>query len=241
MQNKKNGVPAEATSKFTKYITYAVGEIVLVVIGILIAIQLNTAFSNVQRMHLEKKILIEIENNLKGDLIDIEDEIQSFEIVISTDSILIQHFKNNKPFNDSIGGLIQIFQMSPHLSPARSGYRLLESKGIDLITYDSLRIKITDLYERSYPYYTTYANERFHMIENVIQPYIIRNFYLENYDKWPYRKRVPINYEDLLNDPEIISLIQTSSFHASLMRNHSKNLKAEIIDLQEEIIEYLNN
>ena len=226
-------------NKPLKYMRYAIGEIILVVIGILIALQVNTFNNKRKRIKLEEKILHEIEINLSGDIVDVQDELESFNIVMQDDSILIQHFQLKRPFNDSIGAYLHIFQMSPHLSPARSGYKLLESKGIDLISSDSLRMQITALYEISYPYYFTYADERFQMVETLIQPYLTKYFYIEKYHKWPYFKRMPMDYNLLLNDPGLISLIQTSSYHASVMSRKSVNLKSEIETLQNQIRIYL--
>ncbi|WP_332913843.1 DUF6090 family protein [Algoriphagus boritolerans] len=200
------------------------GKFFLVVIGILIALQVNNWNQSQQQTKLERRILIEINNNLKDDLIDVQDEIESFEITMRLDSILIQHFKSGQPFTDSIGAFLHVVEMSPHLSPGQNGYKLLQSKGIDVISIDSLRMKISNLYERSYPYYMTYARERFQLIESEIKPYWTRNFYIEKYDQWPFRKRVPVDYQELLDDSRFIPLIHGSSFQASVMLNRSKKI-----------------
>lgn len=214
--------------KTINYIKYAIGEILLVVIGILIALQINTWNQNHQQAKLEKRILMEIDNNLKDDLIDVQDEIESFEITMRLDSILIQHFRSKQPFSDSIGAFLHVVEMSPHLSPGQNGYKLLESKGIDVISIDSLRMQISNLYERSYPYYMTYARERFQIIESEIKPFWTRNFYIEKHEQWPFRKRIPVDYDQLLDDRRFIPIIQVSSFQASVMLNRSKDLKEEI-------------
>lgn len=223
------------------YLFYAISEVLLVVLGILIAVQVNTLKNNKDSIELERKILLEIENNLTGDLIELKDELESFKIILKVDSILIEHFQSNRPYDDSIGAHIHVIEMSPHYSPTRSGYNLLESKGIDLITNDSLRIQITDFYERRIPYYFTYAEERYQMVETLIIPYLTKHFYLEKYHKWPHRKRVPINYEYLLNDASLITLIQSSSYHASVMSKRSRKLNLEIESLQKQIKTFLVN
>jgi hypothetical protein len=221
------------------YLFYAISEILLVVIGILIAVQVNTIHNNREIIELEKKILLEIDKNLKGDLIEIQDDLEAFIIISEVDAILIEHFQLKRPFDDSIGANIHVFELSPHFSPARSGYNLLESKGIDLISDDSLRIQITDFYERRIPYYFKYAEERFQMVQALIIPYLTNHFYLEEHHKWPYTRRVPMNYESLLKDPGLISLFQTSAFHASVMSRKTRNLKTEIESLQSQINTFL--
>ena len=222
-----------------KYMLYAIGEILLVVVGILIALRVNNWNQGQQRNALEEKILLEIENNLKDDIIDVVDELESFNVVIKTDSMLIQHIQSKRPYTDSIGALIHVFQMSPHLTIEKNGYKLLESKGIDLVSNDALRKQITNLYEKEYPYYFTYAEERFTMVESIIQPFMAQHFYTESYSKWPYYQRVPIDYVSLLDDNKLISLFKLSSYHATIMSRRSANLKEEVEGLQNDIREYL--
>jgi len=79
-------------NKFTKYLLYAIGEIVLVVIGILIALQIN---NNNEQKKAENKIIAilkEVQNDLELDIIK-SDEILDY--YYSRDSI-IKLFQNNK-------------------------------------------------------------------------------------------------------------------------------------------------
>ncbi|MDT0559549.1 hypothetical protein RM697_12870 [Ichthyenterobacterium sp. W332] len=62
-------------NKFSKYLIYAVGEIILVVIGILIALQVNTVNQN-------KLIDKKISNYLKEIKLNLEDEIDRSELVV---------------------------------------------------------------------------------------------------------------------------------------------------------------
>ena len=60
-------------NKFIKYLMYAVGEILLVVIGILIALQINTW--NEER--IERKNEVKLLKELKADLDDNLEEIEN--------------------------------------------------------------------------------------------------------------------------------------------------------------------
>lgn len=72
-----------AENKVAKYLRYAIGEIILVVIGILIAIQLNTWKKEVQSHKMEKTYLA----NLRNDLI-IQQEINQEQIDFETIKML---------------------------------------------------------------------------------------------------------------------------------------------------------
>ena len=58
-------------NKFSKYFIYAIGEIILVVIGILIALGINSRVANYQDISKEKVHL----NNLFDDLESIENQL----------------------------------------------------------------------------------------------------------------------------------------------------------------------
>ncbi|MEM9000643.1 MAG: DUF6090 family protein [Bacteroidota bacterium] len=59
-------------NKFSKYLVYAIGEIVLVVIGILIALQINTWNEQRKSIKKEKLYLAEIKSSLISDTIQIK-------------------------------------------------------------------------------------------------------------------------------------------------------------------------
>ena len=52
-------------NKFSKYLIYAIGEIILVVIGILIALQVNNWNQNRIDSKIEKQLLTELLENLE--------------------------------------------------------------------------------------------------------------------------------------------------------------------------------
>ena len=66
-------------NKFSKYLIYAIGEIVLVVIGILIALSINNWNENIKSKNELKNIYDEVKLNLKSDLLNIEDVIKQYE------------------------------------------------------------------------------------------------------------------------------------------------------------------
>ena len=57
-------------NKFSKYFLYAIGEIVLVVIGILIALQINNWNENKKASNSEKSILIGLKSEFQNNLVN---------------------------------------------------------------------------------------------------------------------------------------------------------------------------
>ena len=66
-------------NKTGKYLKYAIGEIALVVIGILIALSINNWNEGKKRTAQEVKILKEIVSELETAVDDLEDDIESHE------------------------------------------------------------------------------------------------------------------------------------------------------------------
>ncbi|WP_157473012.1 DUF6090 family protein [Eudoraea adriatica] len=59
-------------NKTGKYFKYAIGEILLVVIGILIALSINNWNEKVKNMRIENNYLIRISKDLENDLLEFE-------------------------------------------------------------------------------------------------------------------------------------------------------------------------
>jgi hypothetical protein len=68
-------------NKFGKYLTYAIGEIILVVIGILIALSINNWNENKKSENQLNNIYNEVESNLKSDLSNIDYVIKQYELL----------------------------------------------------------------------------------------------------------------------------------------------------------------
>jgi len=79
-------------NKPLKYMRYAIGEIVLVVVGILIALQINNWNEEKKTQQRLSEFLIEIQNDLSNDIIEANHIIDEY---ITNDSIL-RNIKNNK-------------------------------------------------------------------------------------------------------------------------------------------------
>ena len=89
-------------NKTSKYFKYAIGEIVLVVIGILIALQINNWSEKNKLRTTETKILNELKIALERDLLNIKINIRSYKMVNRALEIIKEQLQLNKPTNDSL-------------------------------------------------------------------------------------------------------------------------------------------
>ena len=136
--------------KTTKYFKYAIGEIILVVIGILIALSINNWNENRKTAIIEKNILIEISNGLKKDLIDINHNVQGHLSGINSVKYWTKIINTENVNTDSVQ--IEYHRLLRTYASIQntSSYESLKSRGLELVRNDSLRLKIISLYEEDY-------------------------------------------------------------------------------------------
>ena len=141
-------------NKPMKYMRYAIGEIALVVIGILIALQINTWNEERKTRLIEIKTLNEIQANLYIDLNEIKSDITIMDSINNAGMAVIDYIIRNTEPSESFKYNVHVSRLNPHFDGNQGGYSLLISKGLDIISNDSLRGSISRLYELNYPYYS---------------------------------------------------------------------------------------
>ena len=230
-------------NQFLKYSRYAIGEIVLVVIGILIALQINNWNEKNKTEKLETKILKELQVNLRLDLEELQADI-SFMDEINRACLHIQEFlEQNQSLNDSMFKVFSILRVTPHFDPNKSGYQLLQSKGVEIISNDNLRNDISLLYERSYPYYKRYEEERlrFHALHS--EPLLLEYFSMHFNPSIAHFGEFMISQEDyskLRNDQAFSKMLSAIAFENSAVQDRGQKAARGIISLLESIEQELS-
>jgi hypothetical protein len=135
-------------NKTGKYFKYAIGEIVLVVIGILIALQINNWNEKSKLKGEEIKLLKEMKSALISDKEDIISCISEHSSAAKSCSILIEHISNNLPYNDSLDFHFANSLNTTRFAHTSSPYETLKIKGPDLIENDSLRVMLGEYYDK---------------------------------------------------------------------------------------------
>ena len=132
MENKssKPALPAG------RYLKYAIGEIVLVVIGILIALSINNWNDDRINKKIEHKILEEISIGLNQDLSDIELNINGHVAGLKACEYFLKIVNNEQVATDSIKYYYHYLTRDFISVQNISGYESLKSKGLELIRDD---------------------------------------------------------------------------------------------------------
>ena len=222
-------------NKTSQYFKYAIGEIILVVIGILIALQINSWKSQREEQQLEIKIIKELKSNLKLDLVEIQEDIGIMEDINAASAYIKHYLQTNEQPSDQLSEKIILLRVTPHFDPNKSGYGLLVSKGIGIISNDSLRNDISLLYERLYSYYKRYEEERlrFHAMHS--EPKLLEYFEMEfNIDVGKYYGKFDVSNEDyykLKNDENFFRLMSAITYENSGVLDRAKRVESKILSL----------
>ncbi|MBT8272174.1 MAG: hypothetical protein KJO77_00095 [Bacteroidia bacterium] len=130
-------------NKFRKYVLYAVGEIILVVIGILIALQINNWNQNQKLKKEETKLLKGLHAEFSENLVKFD---SNYKNQLNRDQIikrLLDPKTVEAPF-ETLDSLIYFHGWNFKFNPSTGIYNSVINSGkIDLISDDSLKIAIS--------------------------------------------------------------------------------------------------
>ncbi len=245
-------------NKFLKYSRYAIGEIVLVVIGILIALSINNWNEYQKERKSERLILFEIRENLKYDLNDFEDNLAHLQNKSTSSKMLLKAFEDGVKYHDSLGFYFSYLNAYPHFSSKMNGYKLLESKGFEIIIDVDLRNKITDIYEDRYQYLLTFEKERINynkvLLEDAMKPYmgngklsldmmpksLIMAGSAQILTKIGYFRNIR-NYEKLIEDLDFQSMIKNVEIWSTALGTVHNSVKEDALELIQQIDQELQN
>ncbi len=137
-----------AENKVAAYLRYAVGEIILVVIGILIALQVNNWNEGRKDAKFEHEILSLIDQNLKQDSISLSFELSRTKLAIHlTDRLLEQVALKN--YGDSLNFWMGKIISFERFRSQSSAYEMLKAKGLENISDKKLQMALISYYDQS--------------------------------------------------------------------------------------------
>ncbi|WP_445381305.1 DUF6090 family protein [Robiginitalea sp. IMCC43444] len=137
-----------ASSKFFRYMKYAIGEIILVVLGILIALQIDTWNESRKDEEIKIRYLKQLETEFAQNLELINQSIRGYEIIKTTSSKLL-NFTGEKRMEISEKELATILNKSfagtPRYIPSPSIIQDFINSGIlSDLNNDTLRIQLAE-------------------------------------------------------------------------------------------------
>ena len=234
-----------AEGKAANYTGYAIGEILLIVVGILIAVQISNWNEARKTAAKEIEILNSIKAELESDLNFLAIVTNIHEEIISSSSVIIRYMEEDLPYDKSLS---QHFFKSSNSSIrlySTAAFETLKSLGVDLISNDSLRQQIIQLYDSWYPYMDSFQDN----LENLWRVRINEGYrgrfeeainFSGPSDDTGDGLMAPIDFEALKKDTTYMYDIKTiQNQHRFYLEQHCYKMKTRVeelvADIEEEI------
>jgi len=239
-------------NKTSKYFKYALGEILLVVIGILIALQINNWNENRKDTHKETKILRSLQSELKVDLQNIKAQLFYKEESISNFTNALDVLSNKKKstkeeLNKYLNTLLQVGGVDLN----KTTFNNLQTTGeIRLIKNKSLADSIVGYYNTGYLGWETALRD---YTRNQIGPYFMKFDFLPvtnlvykgeelvfygTADDFTKAKKTLQDYKD---DFFVINALRQKLYNSQALRIEYKQLMDYAKQLNNKINRYLKN
>lgn len=192
-------------NKTYKYLKYAIGEIILVMIGILLALQVNNWNEN-RKMHLQEiKLLSDLQLELKKTFDDFQVGMKFIKVTIEDINRIEYYIKNGLPYSTELDSS---FGRIPHNyagSFNSAAYNSLKTMGIGIIQNEKLRMDIINMYDVNFFIIPDYSVD-----ENLIRSSVVFPFYAKHvmYSENSTYSAKPNNFNDLKNNPEFLNILR---------------------------------
>ncbi len=134
-------------NRFSKYLIYAIGEIILVVIGILIALQINTLNQAKKDRAYEVKMLSEIKKGLQLDLSNLHEHDETYSALNNAVDYFEKLTNEHVIFDVSMQSDLWKLNLGRYLQFNRGPYDALKSSGIDRVSNDSIRNQLINFFD----------------------------------------------------------------------------------------------
>ena len=141
------------------YLIYALGEVVLVVFGILIALQIDNRNENQKLLRLEKEILGEIKNGLESDYETVSRAIEDHLVYMNSQNIIVDWIDRKYPFHDSLVPHFKHTFWTTLFLPNDAQFESLKQFGIRNISNKELSDRLSHLYDYLYEEILFWQNE----------------------------------------------------------------------------------
>lgn len=139
-------------NKPLKYMRYAIGEIALLVIGILIALSINNWNENIKDIDLEKEVLNTLVESMEVNCKRLQSRIWSIAKYRKKGGVIISVIENKLSYHDSLEnyfhhGLIK----TGNIRLSNVGYEAIKDVGLEIVRNKMLKKELMEFFEQTQP------------------------------------------------------------------------------------------
>lgn len=220
-------------SQFFKYVKYAVGEIILVVLGILIALYINN--QNELRKEREKfdLTLVEVEKELINNIYWARFVISEFTVLDSLFLSLVidsVKFEDQRKYRETFGGIY-----NPIIED--NSFRKLEQFNRLTIQQDSIKDQLFSLNSSGSLFLDKYAHELIELSKKNTETIRKYDWYLS----WNLKQKDDRIIDYFVNDPEYPKMVIDKFSLVSGFRSSLNRYDMLAYSVYKKVYEYLNN
>lgn len=212
--------------KFSKYLVYAIGEIILVVVGILIALQINNANENWKKEKLRQELLLELKTSIMSDTVRLNYEKKDIKTAFINAKALKKVISEDLPYTRSLDSS---FAKIVLVNTYEADYKILDrllNIGIEIMGDKTLIEELLHYYDDS---------KNSSNIGDKTKTLVYERIYPNHFISYDIRKQaVPEDFEKLKNSNEFrIALDYSIAASNKLLERsiHRKNLAIEILKM----------
>jgi hypothetical protein len=232
-------------NKTIKYFKYAFGEIILVVIGILIALQINNWNESRKDRAFEVKMLKEIHKALENDISSFERSKFRLHLLDSATNVMAKHIYEKSTFEDSLyyKGDSRWYYLRTGIQYQynRGPYEAIKSSRIDKISNNSLRNALIKLYDFDFPRneeLTKWYDKDYEKQNEKLSSFLSEAKVKLNNGQYEFVRTFP---ENLFQDEEFITLVGSISRRGKSVSNSLSNMITRIEQMIAQIDHEINH
>jgi hypothetical protein len=222
--------------KLIQILPKAVGEVLLIVTGILIAQGLSNWNTNRVSRNEETKMLFDLKAELAVDTSSINNHIFGLAENVQYSERLLKLIEQKVDYNDSLANYFSMGTQLYIFAESKSAYQTLLARGLDRISNDKIRNCIVSIYNGAYEtlklcstgVYLKYADAN--------------NFYLEHFDKvgseyidstgnFVFVGMKPHDFKALTSNKKYLTILSTTIQQKRVMQYVLENTKKEAKEL----------
>ncbi len=226
-------------NQFLKYSRYAIGEIVLVMLGILLALQVNNWNEYKKDRILEKKVLENFVENLENKQRKLKRGIKSIERYRKSGRIVLKVLADSKSYPDSINLYMHRATMQTgQITLSNIGYYFFKDAGFGIIQNEELAKKITIFFEEDVTgFHKNLSWEKRGQID--YERFIDEHFWIAPSQSSTGPIHTPYNKNELLKNNYFRSLISKidvqRNFFKNVMSSHLVESEALLLSIKNKL------
>lgn len=189
---------------------YAIGEIVLIVVGVTLALAATSWYEERQERRDEIVILQQLRQTLEDDLREVDFTWRITRQRVQNISALLDHIEAGKPYSPELGANFQALLGWRIVTIKTAPFEALKTQGYATISNPALRGKLISFYEDSFGSLNHNLNLDRDLAIDKVQPYFFDNFVIRTGGSTDVdggkQEWVPRDYEQIVADGYVASI-----------------------------------